>query len=187
MATPFATLADLEKALKRSFTGADIAWANDLLAQASDHLREEVLGWQVYPPATGSYQTQIKCGCFYSLPSQPATLTQVLMLQDQTTATVDEFDGGFVPDKSGIARITFTFGYAAAPPILRSWTLVLAGQLVENITKLGLLTADGLSSVAIDDFKIVWQQQGAGGFGIPAHAVEALQRSFGQPVAVTGA
>ena len=185
--TPFAALTDLQTAIKRTFTGTDVAWATDLLAQASDHLRSEVLGWQVYPQVSVKYRTLIRCGEFYRLPSQPSTLTSVVMAEDSSTATVDEYDGGFVPDRSGIATVTYTSGYAAAPAVLRSWTIVLAAQLVENVEKLNLLTSDGLSSVSIDDFKLVWNQQGQGGFGIPPHAVAALQREFTSPAEVTGA
>jgi hypothetical protein len=184
---PFAVRADLELALKRTFDPADEAWADDLLEQASDHLRSEVLHWQVYPPVAASYDTWLRCGTFYRLPVQPASLVGVTWQDTGLAAETQAYDGGFkVCGRDGIATVSITGGYAAAPKALRSWTITLAAQVIQNIEKLKVLTTDAYSSVGIDDFKMVWNQNGSAGWGIPERAAEALRDEFGTSVFLTG-
>jgi len=188
MVASFALRADLELALKRTFAAPDQPWADDLLAQASDHLRSEVLGWQVYPQASTSYTTQLQTGRFHRFPQHPSTLTSVAYLD--TSGPVPDaavvFDGGFIPSRSGVATITFTAGYVVCPPVFRSWCLVLAAQAVANIEQLGTITADSYSSAGVDDFKIVWNQAGTSGWGIPELAKESLRAQFNLSAHVTG-
>lgn len=183
----FATVADLQTATKKTYTGLDIAWVTELLEQASAHLRL-ILGWQVYPQATMSYRTRLRACEFYPLPVQPSVLG-VVVLTDGGAVATDEYDGGFEPDKSGTATVTFTAGYVAAPPDLKSWTLVLASQVIDVVTKLGMLSSGGLSSVAIDDFKMVWTQTGenTAGYGIPDAVALRLKEAYGASAYVTGA
>lgn len=182
----FATVADLQTATKKTYTGSDIDWVTELLAQASTHLRT-ILGWQVYPVTTMSYRTRIKAYTFYPLPAQPATLTSVV-LKDGTAVVTDVYDGGFEPETGGTAVVTFTAGYAAAPPDLKSWTVVLATQVIDVVTKLGMLSSGGLSSVAIDDFKMVWTQTGenTSGYGLPETVVVRLKEAYASSAYVTG-
>ena len=181
----FATVADLEKATKKTFTGQDIAWVTELLEQASGHLRT-IIGWQVFPPATMTYRTRVKACEFYQLPVQPASLVSVVV--DGTTVTTDDYDGGFEPERGGTATVTFTAGYSSCPPDLKSWTVVLASQVMDVVTKLGMLSSGGLSSVAIDDFKMVWTQTGenTAGYGIPDAVAVRLKEAYGASAYVTG-
>lgn len=183
----FATVADLQTVTKKTYTGADIAWVTELLVQSSAHLRT-IIGWQVYPPTPMSYRTRIRAYEFYPLPVQPSTLTGVA-LTDGTPVVTETFDGGFEPETGGTAVVTFTAGYTAAPPDLKSWTTVLASQVIDVVTKLGMLSSGGLSSVAIDDFKMVWQQTGenTSGYGIPESVAVRLKEAYGSSSYVTGA
>lgn len=174
----FATVADLELATKRPpYAGADILWVTELLAQASAHLRT-VLGWQVFPQSTASYRTVLRACEHYTLPSQPSQLVSVVI--DGASVETHEYDGGFMPTQGGLATVTFTAGYATAPVSLKSWTIVLATQVIDTITKLGLLSSGGLSSVAIDDFKMVWAQSedSSSGYGIPKSVADRLRAEF---------
>lgn len=188
MVASFAVRADLELAIKRTFTVAEQPWADDLLAQASDHLRSEVLGWQVYPAASMSYTTRLQAGMFHRFPQHPATFGTVTYSDTSgpVPAAPVVFDGGFIPTKSGIATLTVTAGYAVAPPVLRSWCIVLAAQAVANVEQMGTLTADAYSSAGIDDFKVVWNQSGTSGWGIPELAKESLRARFNLEAHVTG-
>jgi hypothetical protein len=182
----FAAVADLEKATKKSFTGQDVAWVTELLEEASAHLRT-IIGWQVFPPATMSYRTRLKACEFYPLPVQPSELVGVA-LTDGTAVGTDTYDGGFEPDKGGTATVTLTAGYSSCPPDLKSWTVVLASQVMDVVTKLGMLSSGGLSSVAIDDFKMVWTQTGenTAGYGIPEAVAVRLKEAYGSSAFVTG-
>jgi hypothetical protein len=188
--TSFATVADLQARTKVTYSGADGDWAQTLLNDASEHLRD-ILGWQVYPAAQVSYTTRLQAGTFHLFPQQPAALGSVAYRDTSgpTPASPDVFDGGFIPSKSGIATITFTAGFQAPPPSLVSWCCVLAAQVIDAVTKLGMLGNGGLSSVAIDDFKLVWSQSaenGLGGYTLPDRVVQQLRASYGTTAYVTG-
>jgi len=184
--TRFAEVTDLQARTKVVYAGADIPWVEALLDDASAHLRD-MLGWQVFPAAQVTYVTKVWAGIFNRLPVQPVVSLDSVSIPD-TYMTFDVYDGGFETDTNGIATITFTAGYAAAPASLVSWCCVLAAQVMDTISKLGMLSNGGLSSVAIDDFKAVWAQSSetGGGYTLPASVVAQLRAAWGTTAYVTG-
>jgi|GEM_PF-2453792 len=185
--TCFATVADLQARTKVTYSGTDIDWVQTLLNDATEHLRD-ILGWQVYPSATAIYTTKVWAGIFNRLPIQPVISLDSVSIPN-TYMTYDVYDGGFESDTNGIATVTFTAGYSAPPPSLTSWCCVLAAQVIDAVTKLGMLGNGGLSSVAIDDFKLVWSQSaenGLGGYTLPDRVVQQLRASYGTTAYVTG-
>jgi hypothetical protein len=183
----FAEVADLQARTKVVYAGADIAWVQTLLDDASAHLRD-ILGWQVFPAAQVSYTTKVWAGVFNRLPIQPVISLDSVSIPD-TFMTYDVYDGGFETDTNGIATITFTAGYSSAPQSLLSWCCVLAAQVIDAVTKLGMLGNGGLSSVSIDDFKLVWSQSaenGLGGYTLPDRVVAQLRAAYGTTAYVTG-
>lgn len=183
--TGFAAVTDLEARLKKVFPDPEQEWVQTLLDDASDHLRD-LLGWQVWPAAAVTVRTRVKCGDFYQIPIQPV-LTVGPVLVDGTAVTVTEFDGGIEFADTGIADISFTAGYPVIPRVLTSWTCVLAAQVLDAISKLGLLSGAGLSSVSIDDFKMAWANGAEGsGYVLPDRVVTRLQESYGTSAYVTG-
>lgn len=188
--TGFAAVADLQARTKVVYAGADIDWVQSILNDASAHLRD-ILGWQVFPAISASYTTKLQAGMFHRFPQSPASGASTSYLDNSgpIPAAPAMFDGGFVPSKSGIATVTFTAGYSIAPPSLVSWSCVLAAQVIDAVTKLGMLGNGGLSSVAIDDFKLVWSQSvenGLGGYTLPDRVVAQLRASYGTTAYVTG-
>jgi hypothetical protein len=185
----FATVADLQARTKVVYAGADIDWVETLLDDASAHLRD-ILGWRVFPAAQVTYTTKVWAGAFHLLPIQPVVSVDSISIPDATALMYDVYDGGFATNCNGLATITFTAGYPTAPKSLVSWCCVLAAQAIEAVTKLGMLSNGGLSSVAIDDFKMVWSQSpetGLGGYTLPDRVVAQLRASYGTTVFVTGA
>lgn len=185
--TCFATVADLQARTKVIYTGADIDWVQTLLNDATEHLRD-ILGWRVFPSAQVTYKTKVRAGIFNRLPIQPVQSLDSVIIP-ATYMTFDEYDGGFETDTNGIATVTFTAGYTAPPPSLTSWCCVLAAQVIDAVTKLGMLGNGGLSSVSIDDFKLVWSQSaenGLGGYTLPERVVQQLQAAYGTTAYVTG-
>lgn len=185
--TAFATVADLQARTKVAYTGADIDWVNTLLDDASEHLRD-ILGWQVYPATQATYTTKVRAGVFNRLPIQPVISLDSVSIP-ATFMSYDVYDGGFETDTNGIATVTFTAGYQAPPRSLVSWCCVLAAQVIDAVTKLGMLGNGGLSSVSIDDFKLVWSQSaenGLGGYTLPDRVVAQLRESYGTTAYVTG-
>jgi hypothetical protein len=58
---------------------------------------------------------------------------------------------------------------------------------MDAVTKLGMLSSAGLSSVSIDDFKMAWANGGEGsGYVLPDRVVEQLRASYGSSAYVTG-
>lgn len=182
----FAEVTDLQKRTKVTYTGADIAWVEQLLDDASNELRR-VIGWQVSPATAVSYTTKLYAGDFNSLPVQPVQSAPTVVM-DGSTVEIEFYDGGFTVPCDGIATVTFTAGYASPPLDLQTWCCVLAQQVIDAIKKLGLLGPGGLSSVSIDDFKLVWTQDGqtGGGYTLPARTEASLKESYGASVYVTG-
>lgn len=183
----FAEVTDLQTRTRTVYMGDDVQWVESLLDDASAHLRD-ILGWQVFPAAQITYTTKVHAGVFNRLPIQPVVSLDSVTIPD-TYFTYDQYDGGFESDTNGIATVTFTAGYSSPPPSLKSWCIVLAVQVIDAVKKLGMLGPGGLSSVAIDDFKMVWTQNGetGGGYVLPAAVIEQLKTSFGTNVYVTGA
>jgi hypothetical protein len=184
--TGFAAVTDLQARLKKVFPEDEQEWVQTLLDDASDHLRE-ILGWQVWPAAVVTVRTKVRCGDHYTLPIQPVMSVDSVLV-DGAAVTVEQYDGGIEFSDTGIADITFTAGYTEIPRILTKWTCVLAAQVIDVVTKLGMLSNGSLSSVAIDDFKMVWAQTGesSSGNGLPDAVVAQLRESFGTTVYVTG-
>lgn len=183
--TGFAAVTDLQDRLKKVFPDEEWEWVQTLLDDASDHLRD-LLGWQVWPAAVVTIRTRVKCGDFYPLPIQPVMSVDAVLV-DGTAVTVEQFDGGIEFENTGIADITFTAGYSAIPRTLTAWTCVLAAQVIDAVSKLGMLSGAGLSSVSIDDFKMAWADGAEGsGYVLPDRVVTQLKESFGSSAYVTG-
>lgn len=183
--TGFASVADLQARLNKTFAEPDLPWVQTLLDDASDHLRS-VLGWQVWPVASVTVRTKVNVGDFYRIPIQPVQALGAVTV-DGVGVAVTEFDGGIQFKDQGIAVISFTAGYATIPAVLTSWACVLAAQAMDAVVKLGMLSSAGLSSVAIDDFKMAWANGGEGsGYVLPDRVVEQLRASFGTSAYVTG-
>lgn len=183
----FAEIADLQYRLNKTFAVGEVDWVNSILDDATENMRM-ILGWQVYPAAQVSYTTKIWAGIFNRLPIQPVVSLDSVVIPN-TFMTYDAYDGGFEADTNGIATVTFTAGYSFVPQPLVSWTCVLAAQALDAVAKLGLLSNGGLSSIAVDDFKLVWSQSnenGQGGYTLPDRVVAQLRAAYGTTAFVTG-
>ena len=175
----FATAAELGKKLNRTFTpGAETEWIDELLADASDHLRT-VIGQQVYPVTTSEY-VAYPSGGRVDLPQWP--VVEVVSVERDGAAIDYTYRPGFVMVAGDDpCDVTFTWGYSAVPPELKRLACVLVSSaLLPLEQKLGL-TAGGLSSVAIDDFKLAWADAGEqSGMTLTTHAEAAIKQQFGQ-------
>ena len=155
----FATHAELATALNRTFTSAEQVWVTSLLGDASTYLREDVIGQQVFPQSTSTFLAWPDSTGVVVLPQQPVVSVATVTLAGVAVEFIwrdDRVDTG----QSEQVAVTFTYGYATAPAGLGRWALVLVSQalgLLEN--QLGL-SVGGLSSVAIDDFRVAFANSG---------------------------
>lgn len=165
MATPFATVADLQA---RGLTVADEDVAGQLLEDASDILRDEI-GWQVYPPVEITV---------------PATRDAFdprrrLIVPGTPQSTITE---GTAPD--GTLTATYTVGYVQPPKALVRWTCVLAAQMLAELAddRLGGGTP---ASEALAEYRIAYsERQQLGELPIPPRQLERLRSTYGQAVYV---
>ena len=185
MVEAFATYQDLEKRLNRTFTEAEQAWITTLLEDASTYLREDVIGLQVFPQSTVTFTARPANGEVV-LPQQPVVeVVSVTSGGEPVSFSVE--DGSVFVSGCDEVAITFTFGYEQAPEGLRRWACVLVSQaLVPLEMKLGLAVG-GLSSVAIDDFRVAFADGGeATGMTLTDRNVELIRAQYRGTATVVG-
>lgn len=176
--TAFATSADLAKRLNRVFTVEEEAWIDQLLEDASEHLRS-VIGQQVYPQTTSEY-VAYPSGGRVDLPQWPVVAV-VSVKRDGADIDYTYRPGFITVSGDEPCDVTFTWGYETAPVELSRLACVLVSQaLIPLENQLGL-TAGGLSSVALDDFRLAWADGGEqSGMALTRHAEDGVRRQFGQ-------
>lgn len=175
----FATAADLGKRLKRTFaSGSETEWIDELLADATAHL-QSVIGQKVYPRTTSEY-VAYPSGGRVDLPQWP--VVEIVSVKRDGAPVDYTYRPGFIMvNGDDPVDVKFTWGHHAVPDELKRLACVLVSSaLLPLEQKLGL-TAGGLSSVAIDDFKLAWADAGAqSGMALTPHAEAAIREQFGQ-------
>jgi hypothetical protein len=177
--TAFATIEDLEKRLHRTFDVGEREWIEELLEDASEHLRTVVIGQQVFPRQQTTYTAYPDAGR-EDLPQWPVVSIDSVT-RDDIEIPYRYRPGYIVVDGDEPADVTFTWGYATAPRELARVTCVLVSQtLLPLEAKLGL-TVGGLSSAQIDDFRLAWANGGEGsGMTLPDRLADSLRQTYGQ-------
>ncbi|MHB9004001.1 MAG: hypothetical protein ACYC6C_08040 [Coriobacteriia bacterium] len=186
MVEAFATYQDLELRLNRTFTVAEQPWITSLLEDASTYLRDDVLGLQVYPQATSTFVGYPE-GARVDLPQSPVVSLGAVVQNGVTLAA----NVGYVRRDNTLyfhsdepVTVTFTYGYLTAPESLRRWACVLVSQALLPLEQQLGLTAGGLSSVAVDDFKAAWADAGAeSGITLSDRNIALLREQFGSRLA----
>lgn len=176
--TAFATVDDLALLTGRTFTSEQEDQVVALLDAASAHLRS-VIGQDVYPVAESTY-TAYPLGGREDLPQWPVVSVDTVV-RDSVPLDYTYRPGYILVSGDDPVDITFTWGYEAAPAELNRLTCVLVAQALATV-ELGLgLTAGGLSSVAIDDFKASFADGGvATGMTLSPHAEASIRQRFGR-------
>lgn len=180
----FATYQDLEKLLNRTFATAERAWVTELLESASAYLRG-VIGQQVYPQSTSSFTGYPVAGSV-DLPQLP--VVEIVSVQrDGEDVEFKFFDTFITFDGEEPVKVTFTYGLSVAPQLLKNFACVLASQVMTTAEMQLGLTAGGLSSVSIDDFRVSFADGGEGtGMQLTDRNVTLLRERYGSQVSVGG-
>lgn len=174
----FATYEDLELRLNRVFTEAERPWITSLLEDASTYLRDDVLGMQVWPQDTSTF-TVYPNGGRIELPQHPVVSVDSVTY-DAEELDYTRHDNTLTVRVDGPVEVTFTYGYALPPESLKRWTCVLVSQALLPLEQSLGLTAGGLSSIAIDDFKAAWADAGAeSGITLSDRNINLLREQFG--------
>lgn len=175
----FATAVDLGKKLKRTFApGAETEWINELLADASAHLRD-VIGQIVYPRTTSTYTAYPTFGR-EDLPQWPV-VEVVSVTRDGVPVDYTYRPGFILVAGDGPCEVTYTWGYETVPDELKRLACVLVSQTLLPLEQELGLTAGGLSSVQIDDFKLAWANAGEqSGMALTPHAEKRVRSTYGR-------
>lgn len=177
----FATVEDLETRLNRSFTDAQRPQIEALLADASTYLRDTI-GQQVFPQATATFKAWPENG-WVDLPQQPATVTAVT--RNGSAVAFVEQPGAVTVDGDAPVMVTFAYGYATAPEGLTRWACVLVSQTLTTVEMNLGLSAGGLSSVGIDDFRAAFADGGAStGMSLTDANADRLRAQYGSTIHV---
>jgi hypothetical protein len=176
--TAFAEFSDLQALLGDKITEGQQEQVEALLEAASAHLRH-IIGQNVYPQETVTYEAYPSFGR-EDLPQWPVVRVDAVK---RGGVDVDyTYRPGFVMvSGDDPVDITFTYGVADAPAELKRLTCVLAAQALQMLATTGALTAGGLSSLGIDDFRAAFADAGEGtGISVPKHVEAGLRRRFGR-------
>ena len=176
--TAFATHEDLAIRMKRSFTADEQAWVTELLEDAASFLRGCMGRAQVYP-VTQSTFTAWPIGGRVDLP-QPFVVSVDAVTRDGVPVAFTRREDAVYTRYDDECQVTFTYGLAEPPRDLMG----LNSALVSS--QIGLVEADlglqvgGLSSVALDDFKIAFADGGAlTGLALPEPQLQYLRNAYG--------
>lgn len=187
----FATSSDLATRLQRSFTAAEAAAADALLADATGYLQAEI--GQLVERGTRTVELRFPpCGSPIRLPQQPVVSVASVTLNGSaiTDWVLDSEgrihrDGGWPADTDGFTRVAvvFTFGVTDVPAELRTWCCVLAAGALAQSAR-GTLSPSGVASERIDDYSISYEP-GTATFSIPEIQLQRLRSRWGSGAAVT--
>lgn len=174
----FATADELGTRMKRDFSNEEKLWLNELLEDATAYLQGEI-GQIVYPQQSVTFSEWPAAGRV-DLPQHP--VISVDAVERGGVAVQFEPRPGYVRVQGDApVDVTFTFGYAKVPRNLESLACALVSQQV-TLVEAGLgLSIGGLSSVALDDFKIAFADGGdSTGLMLPKVTIDSLRRQFGR-------
>ena len=191
MVDAFATYQNLETRLNRVFTEAERPWITALLEDASTYLRDDVLGLQVFPQSTSTVEFWPDGGRV-DIPNPPLISIGSVTRAAVAVAYVRRYNTIWVPiEYADVAAslggrveapvtVTFTYGFATAPESLKRWACVLVSQALLPLEQNLGLTVGGLSSVALDDFKVAFADAGEmSGIALSDRNVALLREQFG--------
>lgn len=169
--------------LNRTFAGGEADQAEALLEAASDYLRA-VIGQEVFPQRTSTYDAYPSFGR-EDLPQWP--VVSVDSVKRGGVEIEYTYRPGYVTVRGDEpVEITFTWGVEESPGELKRLTCVLAAQALAMFETTGSVSAGGLSSIAIDDFRAAFADGGNGtGIALSPHAEKAVRRQFGRGSIVT--
>lgn len=172
----FAKPADLENLLGRS--AGDDTQVKALLEAASDHLRH-VIGQDVYPVTTSTYTAYPSAGR-EDLPQWP--VVEVTTVERDGSPVAFTYRPGYIMvDGDDPVDVTFTWGVATAPRELNRLACVLAVQVLQMLEMTGGMTAGGLSSLGIDDFRAAFADAGsATGIALTPTVEASLRKTYGR-------
>lgn len=184
----FATVADFVARTRKVLTEPEQEWITTLLEDASTYLRDDVIGYQIYPQATATITTNPDSSGELVLGQQPI-IEVTSVVRDGEVIDWKYRDGSvFVLDSNtDPITVTFTYGYATAPESLKRWSCVLVSQVLLPLEQNLGLSVGGLSSIQIDDFRMAFADGGEHtGMQLSERAEKSIRAQFRSTAAIVG-
>lgn len=180
----FATYQDLETRLSRVFSAPERLWVTELLEDSAEYMRG-IIGEQVYPPKQFTFDAWPDMG-WVDLPAS-AVQSVDSVVRDGVPVTWARRQNRVHVGCSDSVTVTVTVGFSTAPRDLVALNCAMvSSQLMLVEAGLGLHVG-GLSSVALDDFKVAFADAGEQtGMTLPAIQREYLRTRYGSGVFTTG-
>lgn len=174
----FASASDLGSRMRRTFTPDEAAWLTTLLGDATAYLRS-VIGQQVAPQATATFTDWPSSG-WVDLPQWPVVSVDAVV-RGGVPVEFEERPGRIRVRGGDAVDVTFTYGLAEVPQVLTSMACALVSQQL-LLVEAGIgLSVGGLSSVALDDFKLAFADGGQDtGLTLPKLTEVSLRQQFGR-------
>lgn len=177
----FATADDLALRMQRTFTGPEEAWVTALLEDAAGLMRG-VMRQQVYPAVEAEYiayplggRVDLPQAFIRSIDSVVQDGTELILDTDYTRFEDSLLIGCDLP-----VTLTVTYGLDDAPADLLALNCVIVSSAMLTVEAGTGLTAGGLSSVALDDFKAAWADAGEqSGLTMTPFAEKYLREQYG--------
>lgn len=174
----FATVDELETLTGRTFTEEQEPQIEALLESASTYLRSTA-GQHVYPQTTAVYDDWPTAGRL-DLPQFP--VIEIVSVKRGGQAIDYAYFPGYITVRGDEpVEVSYTYGYAEPPDRLRDLAIVLVSSALLTL-EAGLgLTAGGISSLAIDDFRLAFADAGIqSGMVLPPSQEKAIRDEFGK-------
>ncbi|GAA5198535.1 hypothetical protein [Microbacterium jejuense] len=175
----FAKPDDVAGTLKRTFSSDEDDWVKLLLEQSADYLRYSVIGQHVYPPTTVTF-TAYPVGGRVTLPqSYVQEIVSVKAGDDDVAYT--RFEDVIEGVWEQAVDVTFTYGAVSPPADLAGVNIAMVSSAI-SLVESGLgVSFGGLSSLALDDFKVAFADGGdkTGHLTLPALTADNLRRAYG--------
>lgn len=173
----FATSAQLATAMKRTFTDDEATWVTMLLQQAAGIMRG-VMHSQVYPSQQSMYRAYPIAGRV-NLP-QGFIRSIALVQRDGIDVRWERFEDTIQVYGNGPVDLTISYGLDTAPDDLIGINCALVSAPIMTVEAGIGLTAGGLSSIALDDFKAAWADGGASSGMVPSPFTQTyLENTYG--------
>lgn len=177
----YATATELASALRRTFTPEEISWVEDRIEEATEFMREYMGGVHIAPVATTTYTATPTSGevaltqpYVRSIDAVTYEGSPIAYTRHQDTIRVANY-------RATELEITYTHGLDKVPADLRRICVgLVAAQLDQFENDMGL-SVGGLSSIALDDFKVAFADGGdKTGLYLSEHHIAYLQRKYGR-------
>lgn len=173
----FATAADVASALKRTFTPAETLWVEDLLEQSAGYVRD-VIGQHIYPPVTATFTAWPVYGRV-DLPQ--SFVGEIIAVQrGGQDVPFERFEDSIIVEASPV-DVTFMYGAIDPPASLVGVNVAMVSSAIILVEADLGVAIGGLSSLALDDFKIAFANGGdqTGHMTLPVITAQNLRDRFG--------